>query len=378
MKKIGILTFHKSINYGSVLQAYALRKTLGNIGYDAQVIDYQPDNYNYLYGLVRKPRSFWTLKYNFFNILHSSFMKNRKKLFAKFREEFLNLSSEKYQYGDDISPINEKYDAVICGSDQIWNPKAKDSDINFYLPFNKKAKKISYAVSLNDGFADEYEDKEKYKNFIRDFDRLSVREKSAEKDLADFIGNDKNIKVVLDPSLLLKKEDYEPICAEKRVNKPYIFLYSVHHKDSTVRTARKLSEKFSMPVYFLYTDFDAHKTAVENRDFIYPKKDTSPKEFISFIKNAELVVTDSFHGTAFSIVFEKKFFSVASVDENGAKIRDERICGILERLNLEDRFISEKEADSVSLRDEIDYTSVNKIRDQLIEKSLGYLKSAID
>lgn len=378
MKKIGILTFHKSINYGSVLQAYALRKTLNNIGYDAEVIDYQPDNYKFLYGLVRKPNTLWRVKYDVVNILHSSFMKNRKKLFAEFREEFLNLSHEKYQFGDDISPINEKYDAVICGSDQIWNPKAKDSDINFYLPIEHKAKKISYAVSLNDGFADQYEDKERYKNLIRDFNRLSVREKSAERDLRGFIGDDKDIEVVLDPSLLLQKEDYEPICAEKRVDKPYIFLYSVHHKDSTVRTAKKLSEKFSMPVYFLYTDFDAHKTAVENKEFIYPKKDTSPKEFISFIKNAELVITDSFHGTAFSIVFEKKFFSIAKLNENGEKIRDERICGILNRLDIEDRFISEIEADNVSLSDEIDYTTVNKKRDELIKQSLDYLKSAID
>lgn len=377
MKKIGILTFHKSINYGSVLQAFALRKALDKLGYNTEVIDYQPDNYDYLYGLLRKPRSLYGVKYNLVNILHCRLLNNRKRLFAEFREKYLHLSSEKYRYGNDVSEIADIYDAVICGSDQIWNPKAKDSDINYYLPIPHKAKKISYAVSLNDGFAGEYKDPEKIKALLADFDYLSVRELPAKEELEKFIGEKDRVKVVIDPSLLLDPSDYDPICAERRVDKPYIFLYSVHHNPTTVRAAQILSQRLDMPVFFLYTDINSYKTEWKHKDFCCPKKNTSPKEFISFIKNASLVVTDSFHGTAFSVVFEKTFFSILKTDENGKSVRDKRIFDLLNRFDLTSRYISEEEAARVDLNEKIDYTSVNMKRKKSVSESVEYLKEAI-
>ena len=376
MEKIGIITFHKSVNYGSVLQAYALRATLEKLGYNAEVIDYQPDNYKYLYGLFRFPRNVRDIKFDIINFLHLSLLNKRKKQFADFRKKYLHLSKNKYQFGDDISSLNNIYSAIICGSDQIWNPKAKDSDVNFYLPIEHKAKKIAYAVSLNDGFANEYKDKAKYRMYIADFDSLSVREISAQSDLETFLGKNKRVQVVLDPTLLLQKQDFEVICAPRRIEGSYIFFYSVHHNPATVRAVQKLSERLSLPVYFLYTNVQSHKTT-NNKQFMYPQNNISPEDFVSYIKNASFVVTDSFHGTAFSIIFEKKFFSIAKMDENGFKIRDERICGILELLGLSDRFVSEMEIENCSVKDQPDYVVVDEKRKKLIQKSIQFIKDAL-
>ena len=377
MKKIGILTFHKSVNYGSVLQAFSLKETLRTLGYDVEVIDYQPDNYNHMYGLFRKPTTPYRLKYNTINLLHAGVLTNRKKLFAQFREQHLNLSPEKYTFGDDMSPLSEKYDAIVCGSDQIWNPKSKDSDINYYLPIPHTLKKISYAVSLNDGFSDEFKDPELYKKLLSDFDRLAVREQTAKEQLEAFLGTNDNVKVVLDPSLLHEKEDFDSICAPDRVGRPFIFLYSVHHNPTTQRAAQTLSKRLSMPVYFLYTDINSYKTEKYFKDFCYPKRDTSPTEFIGFVKNASLIVTDSFHGTAFSLVFEKPFFSIKKSDDNGVPIRDKRIGDSLKKLGVEWRYISEEEAATVDLEKAIDYAAVGAKRRELVKDSLAYLKEAI-
>ena len=377
MKKIGILTFHKSINYGSVLQAFALRKALDKLGYDAEVIDYQPDNYDYLYGLLRKPRSLYSVKYDLINIIHFRLLTNRKQLFAEFREKHLHLSPKKFYYGNDVTEIAEMYDAIICGSDQIWNPKAKDSDINYYLPIPHKMKKISYAVSLNDGFADEYKDADKIRELLTDFDRLSVREQPAKEELEKFIGKKNKVNVVIDPSLLLDSSDYGQICAKKRVNEPYIFLYSVHHNPTTVRAAQVLSQRLEIPVYFLYTDINSYKTEWKFKDFRCPKKNTSPGEFVSLIKNASLVVTDSFHGTAFSTIFEKPFFSIIKTDKEGNSVRDKRIFDLLNKLALVTRYITEADASTVNIEEKIDYSSVNVMRKKMVAESLEYLKEAI-
>lgn len=377
MKKIGILTFHKSVNYGSVLQAFALKETLKAMGHDVEVIDYQPDNYNHMYGLFRKPNSLYRVKYNTVNLLHAGVLTNRKKLFAEFREQHLDLSPEKYRYGDDMTELADKYDAIICGSDQIWNPKSKDSDINYYLPIPHTLKKISYAVSLNDGFSDEFKDPQLYNKLISDFDRLSVREQTAKEQLEAFLGTGDKVRVVLDPSLLHEKEDYDCICAPRREERPYIFLYTVHHNPTTQRAAQTLSKRTNMPVYYLYTDINSYKTERYFKDFCYPKRNTSPTEFIGFIKNASLVVTDSFHGTAFSLVFEKPFFSIKKADDKGEPIRDKRIGDSLKKLGAESRYISEQEAATVNLDAEIDYAAVSAKRRELAKESLEYLKEAI-
>ena len=166
MKKAGILTFHKSINYGSVLQAYALLQTIIKIGNPVEIIDYQQKNYKYLYGILRKPCSLDNIKYNLINCCFLKALLTRKKNFENFRKKYLHLSDKRYECGGNLEDIVRAYDVLICGSDQIWNPDAKDFDINFFLPFARRAEKISYAVSINGGILDTLDNKEELKDYL--------------------------------------------------------------------------------------------------------------------------------------------------------------------------------------------------------------------
>lgn len=377
MGKIGILTFHKSVNYGSVLQAYALQKKLKALGYSAEIIDYEPKQYQYLYGLFRKPVNMKNLKFDWINLRFFRLLKNRKKNFELFRNNYLCLSKEKYCYGEDINGWADQYSTIITGSDQIWNPLAKDSDETYFLPIQKKVNKISYAVSLNDGFSNGFQDPDLYKNRILEYDALSVREEAAKQDLEFFLEHKKKIEVVLDPTLLHKKEDFYEICEKQMVDKPYIFFYSVNHSNDAVEAVSELSKRTGLPVYMLFTNIRSRRTINLHKEFHYLRKETSPQAFVSLVRYADYVVTDSFHGTAFSIIFEKNFYSIGKTEKNGNKKRDERICGILEKLGLLSKFVSTTEIASVDLQSEIDYSSVNQIRDVLIKDSEDYLKQAI-
>lgn len=376
MNKIGIMTFHKSINYGSVLQAYALQQAVNKLGFSSEVIDYEPDNYKYLYGYFRIPKNSTNIKHDIINLRNLPLLMRRRKKFAEFRNTSLKMSSKQYKFGNKMDDLDNDYNFVICGSDQIWNPKAKDSDVNYFLPNSLNIKKISYAVSLNDGGASEFDDAQQYKKYLMDFDALSVREQSGKTELEKFLENKKTVEVVLDPSLLHKKETYYPICSERIIKQPYIFFYSVNHNKSTIEAVNILSKRLNLPVYYLYTNTSTRRTYKTYPEFEYMKHDVAPQDFISLIRYADFVITDSFHGTAFSIAFEKKFYSIGKTDSEGKKIRDERICNILASLGIEDRFITQTDAESVDFAD-IDYKDVNAKREALIELSLGYLKDAL-
>lgn len=376
MKNIGILTFHKSINYGSALQAYALQQAVNELGYTSEIIDYKPNNYNYMYALFRAIHSFDDVKYNIGNLQYNFVIRKSHKAFLQFREKYMTLSDKSYEYGMNIDEINSKYENLICGSDQIWNPKSKDSDKNYFFPFPHKAKKISYAVSLNDGSLQEQKNAEEYKKYLMDFDALSVREKDAQKELEGFLNRE--VSVSLDPTLLHFSEKYNDICSERCIKEPYIFYYSIGYSYASVEAAIKLSQETGLKVYVLYTGRGAKRVLRQYKNIHLVKSTVSPCDFLSLIKYANYVVTDSFHGTAFSIIYEKKFFSIGTMDDKGNLLRDSRICNILEKLNLESRFISAKEIKAVNIDKGIDYSSVNKIRMDLKDDSVKYLQSALN
>lgn len=378
MKKAGILTFHKSINYGSVLQAYALLQTIIKIGNPVEIIDYQQKNYKYLYGILRKPCSLDNIKYNLINCCFLKALLTRKKNFENFRKKYLHLSDKRYEYGGNLEDIVRAYDVLICGSDQIWNPDAKDFDINFFLPFARRAQKISYAVSINGGILDTLDNKEELKDYLMDFDRISVRERSGKESLSSFLSEKKEISVVLDPTLLWKKEEYDKICSSRLIKEPYIFFYSVNFSDYAVKAAEILSDRLELPVYTLYTGRSSAKVMLTRKKIHFCLKTSSPEDFLSLIRNAEFVVTNSFHGTAFSLIYEKKFYSIGRVDGDKKLIPDERICNVLELFGIPGRFISCGELKTVSLKQEINYSAVNVRRQKLAEESRNYIMRALN
>ena len=150
MSKIGILTFYKSINYGSVLQAWALQHVLEQDGHDVEMIEYTPAAYNDLYGLFVVPSNWNFVKYDIKRLLLATTIKRQKALFERFRNKYLNLSSQKYGESSSLTEMVQNYDCIVCGSDQIWNVRARDCDKVYFLPIKTSIGKIAYAVSVND------------------------------------------------------------------------------------------------------------------------------------------------------------------------------------------------------------------------------------
>lgn len=375
MKDIGILTFHKSNNYGSAFQAYALQQAVNDLGYSSEIIDYEPNNYGYLYALFRKIHSFDDVRYNLGNLQYNRVIRRAQKEFAAFRTKYMTLTSDSFYYGMSLEQLNHRFESLICGSDQIWNPKSKDSDDNYFLPFPHKAKKISYAVSLNDGSLQDKENAKQYKQYLLDFDALSVREKDAQIELEKFL--DRDVCVSLDPTLLHFSEKYDQICGPRVINEPYIFFYSIGYSFAAVEAVEKFAERTGLKVYVLYTGRGVKRVLRQYSNIKLVTDHVSPCDFLSLIKYADYVITDSFHGTAFSIIYHKKFFSIGNTDENHTVVQDSRICNILEQLQLENRFISAKEAETINLSMEIDYSAVDRKRRILRENSIQYLRSAL-
>ena len=372
--KIGILTYHKSINYGSVLQAWALQNILQSIGCDAEIIDYEPKKYKTHY-CVYLPNDNWKrVIRNLLRIPLARYRKAQFESFAYFRKHHLNCSTEKYSYLSDLKKLEEDYDCIICGSDQIWNVLATDCDDAFFLP-NINIKKIAYAISVNRTTFKEDRCNADMKRWISSFDFISCREMAGAKRIEDFIEHSKEVHTLPDPTLLHDKKDYEDIVSERIIGENYIFLYKVWNGEDCFDAARRVGINNSMKVYTILNVNDYPTLCrIERYGIKVLKNYTSPEDFLSLIKYASIVITDSFHGTAFSIIFEKQFICVRERLRDGTLKNDERIMGILETFGLEKRYIQLVELDNISYNEMIDYTKVTSKRMNMSNQTMDILK----
>jgi hypothetical protein len=378
VKKIGILTFHKSINYGSVLQAFALSDLLSKRGYAVEIIDYEPASYSIQYRIFEKNTSVHNVAANIRRLSVFDILWEQKKGFEKFREEYLPLSACKFTQASSPQEFSKYYDAVICGSDQIWNVTAKDCDPIFFLPGKQSYKKIAYAASVNTATYNEDVCDDQLRKNILDFDYISIREHSGAKKISHFLNTDKQVKVQPDPSLLQTKEVFAAIASKRIVEKPYIFMYCANYQESTIRTAQKVSKLLKKPVYTVPVCRSATQIAKLKESGIRIIRDKNrPEDFLSFVMNSDLVLSDSFHGTAFSIIFEKKFFSVNDYI-NGEYVDDERIRNILGELGIPERYIKEEDIQNLDFQKEIDYTVVTGKRLELAENAIKDITKAIE
>ncbi len=365
-KKIGIITVHRNVNYGANLQAFASCKYINNSGFDAEIIDYYPkeiDKDNYLFSWLKL--SYDCGKTN--SLIHnlklatalalSAPRKNiRLKSFYKFRENYCKLSP-KYTESKDI--VNGGYTDVVCGSDQIWNPDITDGINPFYFgDILGVTNKISYAASLGKSEYNE-EDKQKAAELIKKMDYVSVREEKSVEYIKRISG--KKVIDVCDPVFLLSKEEYELIAKPIKVKKPYLLLYSVVSNQEMLSAAKKYAKKKGLTLVEICQS--------KNRNAKHVQICTaSPEEFLGAIKDAETVVTNSFHGTAFSIIFNKDVY----VFNN--KARGSRITNILSKAGMESRIV-ENEIQELS---PIDYQTVKQNYDVYINSSKQFLLSALN
>ena len=313
--KTGILTFHKAVNYGAVLQTYALQKIMSTYG-ENEVINYisHEDKRRYYTCHWDKKSLISVCRSTITNLIQ--FIINIR--FMQFRTRFLVVSEKitrKYQLKDYCNDV----DAIVVGSDQVWNTEITNGDLSYFFNFDTSAKKISYAASIGTvGFQKEYIN-EIVKN-VNDFSAISVREETALKEINKIVYNAQEVKRVLDPTLLLNKEDWM-LVAKKPVNIPktFVILYGFGINNDMVGAAKKIAEQSKAKVVLI-----GNYIRKLDKD-ICIKRFLSPQEWVYMFLQAEAVVTNSFHGTAFAInfgKFVKVYSSRTQLSDTNSRIDD--------------------------------------------------------
>lgn len=370
--KVGILTFHSADNYGSVLQTFALQEYCGSLMGEGRpdIIDFIPEGQKERYRLfspVRSPRNIVgnILKAPLFNIYY-----NRKKTFAAFRKKYFSLSSLQTSNEEEITEYLTRYKMIIVGSDQVWNPDCVDFSKVYMLDGVKMPFKVSYAASLNE---EKIQDKEWYINCVNDFDHVSVREQSSMRYLRQ-LGLDtfgeafKPITVAVDPTLLIDAEIYRRIAAPKIVQGEYIFAYSVYNNPEWIDWLEQVASKTELPIVVMYTGSHSYKLK-KNKSIVFAK-DQSPESFLSGVMNAKYVITNSFHGTAFSIIFKKDFYYF------GDYTKDIRIKTIVEDFELQNRCVMDARTEYFT--DKMVYVNYEANMSRVRKASEMYLKEVFN
>lgn len=366
MKKTLTITFHSPTNNGSFLQAYALQRTLiEKCNVENKIIDFQSKKQKELYALFRPIKKKADIVKNLVSLLHYRKLKSRKKKFERMQKEHLILTKE-ISNEEDVYEIAKAADVNIVGSDQVWNTGALDFSPAYFLP-NVDTKKITYAVSCgsksNSNMVVEYQ-----KN-INDFDAISVREESVKSTIGFYNGD---MSVSCDPTMLLTMEDYFPLFdKEKIVKGEYIFLYSMNYSEAILETAKKLSKEFNLPVI---TPFNTYSTIKSQKYGVKIKYDAGPSEFLNLIYNSKFVLTNSFHGTVFSIIFKKDFYHVCEENEDGTCKRDDRIDDLLDYLEMERNISYKTSVEFVKKNLPIEYKQTDKKIETLKSASVNYLR----
>lgn len=366
MKKIGILTFHGAHNYGSVLQAYASVMTLRKLGYTPEIINLRNQAQLGAYKVFHKGES---IVQRLFKIMIYLQLRSRSRKFEHFINNVLPISERKYLRGTELDVEKLKYDIYYTGSDQVWNPVCQDFESAYYLDFVKhKFSTVAYAPSLGKGIF-EPKDEDLIKGLLKNVDYLSCREETGAK-LIERLSGRKTVQVC-DPVLLPSTEEWRAFAKEPERRKPYILVYFLENNHGDKTNLSFLKEK---------TGFDVVLLNDYLREYLNPKIklkiDASPQEFLGLIKNAEYIYTNSFHATAFSVIFNKQFFTAIAKSENVANNNDSRKIDFLKSVGLEDRLI--KSISDIDFGARIDYVSVNRKLDEQRERSLNYLKNALD
>lgn len=361
--KIGIMTYHRAVNYGAILQTYALNKVLSKLNCDCEVIDYRcskiEDNYK-----IKSLSECRNLKDIAKSLIYRKTKKEVYNKFEEFRNTYLKLSRPYNNYNELLS-TNDIYDKFICGSDQVWNYAGTNFDKAYFLDFVKDThKRNSYAASFGfETIPEEY--KEKYVELLSKFNNISVREKQGREIVKALINRD--AEVLIDPVLLLSKEEWSQIAINFKNQKDYILLYIFELTPAIKKFAQNLSRETGCEIVYIPVGFKINMPLN-----VFYAKDVGPREFLGLFLNAKYVITNSFHGIAFSINFNKEFF----VDLlNKSQKVNSRIENILGLFDLRNRYIDNAINDDFLTT--IYYGTVNNILTVERNKSLDYLKKII-
>ena len=331
MKQIGIMTYHAAHNFGSVLQAYATQKLLNELGYSNEIINYrlpnQKEYYNKLYSTRFGYKEFLRRLIRFHE---TDSRKLRIDKFEDFIHRKLVLTETEYNNYLELRNANFSYPVLLAGSDQIWNEhcraeywtEPRESILGYYLAIgNAAAARICFSSSFGGMKKDEIE---KYLNYLEKFQSISIRESEGAELLSSMLG--RTVYNTLDPTLMLNSEGWK-LDGTYSVDEDYIFVYTLNRfkaANEFVKNAKDLAKKLGKKVVCV-----SPLSNILDKD-IETHADFGPLDFLSYIRCASLVITDSFHGTAFSVNFRVPFYNIG-------KGQDSRKVQLLKKLGLESR-----------------------------------------
>lgn len=391
MKKIGIITFCNCMNYGAELQAFALQKKINLLGVDAEVIHVEKETSAMnsprfvLNSILKRYKSYGvfkgtlmtynlfvsTLKYRIANKINLKKIQKKKEIFEEFWDTFIKHSSEFYTL-DEIRDVQQMpYKVIVAGSDQIWNYiQTRYLDV-FFLKFANTfgARKVAYAASFSVESipTDMYSI---YKPLIENMDAISVREDSALKIINDC--SDANAIQVLDPTLLFNAKEWVDMVANANYRqdlKKFVLIYTLSGSKYIYRLAKRIAKELDVNVVNIKNGY----LEVTGDDGIIHLYDVGPREFISLYNRAVYVITDSFHGTAFSLNFNIPFTTLL----NPMSSLNGRALSLLRLTNAMDRMIYDDGTNAFPNSLVMDFSSINKNIECWKMKSLNYIKTEI-
>ncbi len=368
--KVDIITRHSVPNYGSLLQSYATQKAIEKMGHESEIINYTKyeERYENLANTLIKGKK-WDRNIALrliYKIVQTPNYARMYKKFAKYRKEFLKETKNEYGNIEELKENIPDADVYCSGSDQIWGKiGTEEYDQSYFLEFAKGRKCISYASSFGKTELNE----ELNKNLDRllgKYTKILVREDSAKKILND--RNFDNVQQVLDPTLLLSKNEWTELAnkSNKKIPEKYVLIYQLHDNKLFDKYAEKFAKSKKLKLLRISPSL-YHITRSGKLIYLPTQYD-----FLKYFLNAEYILTDSFHATVFSIIFNKKFIDVLPANKTGTRIES-----ILNLFGIENRIL-QKYDDMELIESSIDYEKVNIRLDEERSKSMNFFKDAIE
>lgn len=371
MKSIKTLTLHHAHNHGSALQTYALQRFVRNLvceyghGVDYQIIELHTRFQEHFYDVIKPWGTPKNIVKNLIAFLHYRVLKLRHAKFEAFLKDEFQLTPRYYNI-EELMQNPPQADYFITGSDQIWNVRAQDFSEAYYLPFVTSGKRISYAASFGPLKIDwaKY-DKEGITSMLSKYDAISVRETGSADNVETLLGSRPEVHV--DPTFLLTADEWRKVQSDANYNDgKYILLYCLEPSKQQLQWAEQIGKKLNLSVVV---------TRYNNKnDWFNPfvhRYESGPRDFLSLIDHAALVLSSSFHGTAFSIIYHKPFYVF-----NG--LTDNRISSILTRTDLCDRSIEkEEDINNVTIKP-VNAEKIDAYLNAERKRSAEFLSKALD
>ncbi|MBE7061004.1 MAG: polysaccharide pyruvyl transferase family protein [Clostridiales bacterium] len=353
--KCSIITIHHIHNFGSVFQAYSLRRFLENNGYETDLIDYRPAYFDQGKNKIK------TLLGKFVNA--KSYCK-RKKKFENFIKNNNVMSERTFKSLDDLKAYYGNYSRVfIAGGDQLWNNYHPcGNDDAYKLTFVNNGKKIAYGTSMGrDNFTDD--ELKSIASKVNDFSDIMLREKVTVPMLAKYV--DTNVSHVIDPVALLEVEEFKKIAKKPKTDKPYAVMYLADSSEVLDGAIEMLSKELGLEI--------VHICGFRKKCYCDKfEKDLGPEEILGYILHADFVLSASFHATMFSVMFEKQFATLLPGTKTNARIED-----VLKNFGLEQRIMRSVE-DLERIKERVEYSGVSESLESLKRSSIQKLLGALE